>query len=123
NGIRVMFKEIRTSLKLKDDEINLLSTYEQDAGIYVCDYILSDNSIQWTMRRVVRVKIIARNTLHSPNILSPSGMKTLEVEVGKPFKIECKVFFGFESDFLPMITWYRDNKESKSEPLLQNTTR
>uniref|UniRef100_A0A452IFS7 TIR domain-containing protein n=1 Tax=Gopherus agassizii TaxID=38772 RepID=A0A452IFS7_9SAUR len=23
------------------------------------------------------------------------------------------LFFGFESDFLPMITWYRDNKESK----------
>uniref|UniRef100_A0A8C4YJ93 Interleukin 18 receptor accessory protein n=1 Tax=Gopherus evgoodei TaxID=1825980 RepID=A0A8C4YJ93_9SAUR len=79
-------------LKLKDDKINLFRTYEQDAGIYVCDYILFDNSIQWTMRRVVRVKII-----------------------GKPLKIECKVFFGFESDFLPMITWYRDNKESKSE--------
>ncbi|XP_050777997.1 interleukin-18 receptor accessory protein [Gopherus flavomarginatus] len=123
NGVLVMFKEIRPSLKLKDDKINLSRTYEQDAGIYVCDYILFDNSIQWTMRRVVRVKIIARNTLHSPNILSPSGMKTLEVEVGKPLKIECQVFFGFESDFLPMITWYRDNKESKSEPLLQNTTR
>ncbi|XP_039375676.1 interleukin-18 receptor accessory protein isoform X1 [Mauremys reevesii] len=123
NGIRVMFKENRSSLKLKDDTIYLRRTYEQDAGIYVCDYILFDNSIQWTMRRVVRVKIIARNTLHSPNILSPSGMKTLEVEIGKPLKIECKVFFGFESNFLPMITWYRDNKESKSEPLLQKPTR
>ncbi|KAM9173170.1 interleukin-18 receptor accessory protein isoform 2-T4 [Pangshura tecta] len=88
------------------------------SGVYICMI-----SIQWTMRQVVRVKIIARNTLHSPNILSPSGMKTLEVEIGKPLKIECKVFFGFESDFLPMITWYRDNKESKSEPLLQNITR
>ncbi|XP_034613920.1 interleukin-18 receptor accessory protein [Trachemys scripta elegans] len=123
NGIRVMFQEIRQSLKLTDDEILLRRIYEQDAGIYVCDYIVFDNSIQWTMRRVVRVKIIARNTVHTPNILSPSGVKTLEVEVGKPLTIECKVFFGFERDFLPMITWYRDNKESKSEPLLQKPTR
>ncbi|XP_065437003.1 interleukin-18 receptor accessory protein [Chrysemys picta bellii] len=123
NGIRVMFQEIRQSLKLTDDKIVLHHIYKQDAGIYVCDYIVCDNSIQWTMRRVVRVKIIARNTAHTPNILSPSGVKTLEVEVGKPLTIECKVFFGFERDFLPMITWYRDNKESKSEPLLQKPTR
>ncbi|XP_053872514.1 interleukin-18 receptor accessory protein isoform X2 [Malaclemys terrapin pileata] len=123
NGIRVMFQEIRQSLKLMDDKIVLRHIYEQDAGIYVCDYIVCDNSIQWTMRRVVRVKIIARNTVHTPNILSPSGVKTLDVEVGKPLTIECKVFFGFERDFLPMITWYRDNKKSKSEPLLQKPTR
>ncbi|KAM7180477.1 interleukin-18 receptor accessory protein isoform 3-T4 [Macrochelys suwanniensis] len=123
NGIRVMLQEIRPSLKLKDDKIHLLKIYEQDAGIYVCDYVLFDNSIQWTMRRVVRVKIIAQNTVHTPNILAPSGVKTLEVEVGKPLKMECKVYFGFERNFLPMITWYRDNKESKSEPLLQKPTR
>ncbi|CAM5075008.1 unnamed protein product [Natator depressus] len=123
NGIRITLQETRPSRKLKDDKIHLLRIYKQDAGIYVCDYILFDNSIQWTMRRVVRVKIIARNTVHTPNILYPSGVKTLEVEVGKPLKMECKVSFGFERDFLPRITWYRDNKESKSEPLLQNSTR
>ncbi|CAM5077997.1 unnamed protein product [Natator depressus] len=81
NGIRITLQETRPSRKLKDDKIHLLRIYKQDAGIYVCDYILFDNSIQWTMRRVVRVKIIARNTVHTPNILYPSGVKTLEVEV------------------------------------------
>uniref|UniRef100_A0A8C3T4B2 Interleukin 18 receptor accessory protein n=2 Tax=Chelydra serpentina TaxID=8475 RepID=A0A8C3T4B2_CHESE len=90
----------------KDDKIHLLKIYEQDAGIYVCDYILFDNSIQWTMRRVVRVKIIVFLCF---------------LFTGKPLKMECKVYFGFERNFLPMITWYRDNKESKSEPLLQKS--
>uniref|UniRef100_A0A8C3FI79 Interleukin 18 receptor accessory protein n=1 Tax=Chrysemys picta bellii TaxID=8478 RepID=A0A8C3FI79_CHRPI len=98
------YKVTVTLLKLTDDKIVLHHIYKQDAGIYVCDYIVCDNSIQWTMRRVVRVKIIVFLCF---------------LFTGKPLTIECKVFFGFERDFLPMITWYRDNKESKSEPLLQ----
>uniref|UniRef100_A0A8C8SCU9 Interleukin 18 receptor accessory protein n=1 Tax=Pelusios castaneus TaxID=367368 RepID=A0A8C8SCU9_9SAUR len=87
-------------LKLKDDKIYLLPIYKQDAGIYVCDYILFNNSNHWTMRQVVRVKII-----------------------GKPLEIECKVLFGFERDFLPLITWYRENKENKREQLVQTPKR
>uniref|UniRef100_A0A8C3FLU2 Interleukin 18 receptor accessory protein n=1 Tax=Chrysemys picta bellii TaxID=8478 RepID=A0A8C3FLU2_CHRPI len=102
------YKVTVTLLKLTDDKIVLHHIYKQDAGIYVCDYIVCDNSIQWTMRRVVRVKIIVFLCF---------------LFTGKPLTIECKVFFGFERDFLPMITWYRDNKESKSEPLLQKPTR
>ncbi|XP_074839364.1 interleukin-18 receptor accessory protein [Carettochelys insculpta] len=118
NGIQVVLREFRPGLKLQDDEILLVPVYKQDAGIYICDYVLFDNGTQWTMRRVFRVKIIAQNTVHMPNILYPSGVKALEVELGKPLKMECKVLFGFEKDFVPVISWYRDNTESKSELLV-----
>uniref|UniRef100_K7FGL5 Interleukin 18 receptor accessory protein n=1 Tax=Pelodiscus sinensis TaxID=13735 RepID=K7FGL5_PELSI len=112
-----------SGLKLTNDEIRLVPIYKQDAGIYICDYIIFDNSIQWIMRRVIRVKTTARrNTVHTPNILYPSGMKTLEVELGKPLKMECKVLFGYENNVHSAITWYRDIKESKSELCLLNST-
>ncbi|OXB72197.1 UNVERIFIED_CONTAM: hypothetical protein H355_003411, partial [Colinus virginianus] len=121
DGRQVEYRETRKSLKLVDNEIYLRTTYVQDAGIYVCDYTVFDNTTQWTIRTAVTVEVIAKNTIHPPNILHPSGMVVLEAEIGKPLELECRVQFGFERGTHRRVTWKRDNKENINEKLNQET--
>ncbi|XP_035191095.1 interleukin-18 receptor accessory protein [Oxyura jamaicensis] len=122
DGHRVKHRESRKSLKLKHNDIYLNPTYDEDAGIYVCDYTLFDNTTKWTMRTAVTVEVIARNTIHPPNILYPSGVVFLEAELGKPLKLECPVQFGFERGSIRSVTWKRNNKENINEKLNQKTS-
>uniref|UniRef100_A0A8D0GF31 Ig-like domain-containing protein n=1 Tax=Sphenodon punctatus TaxID=8508 RepID=A0A8D0GF31_SPHPU len=110
-----LVKDSRTSLKLEEDKITLHHVYAVDAGTYVCDYILFDDSRQWTMRTIVEVKTITKDTIHTPTILEPSGVKTFEVELGKPLELKCKVFFSFERNVSSLIMLYRENNKSKNK--------
>ncbi|NXP51375.1 I18RA protein, partial [Heliornis fulica] len=121
DGNQVKYKKSRKSLKLKHNEIYLNPTYVTDAGIYVCDYALYDNTTEWTLRTVVTVKVIAKNTMHPPNFLYPSGVVILEAELGKPLELECRVQFGFERVSLMRVTWKRNSKENINEKLNQET--
>ncbi|NWH62481.1 I18RA protein, partial [Geococcyx californianus] len=115
DGYQIKSRKNRQSLKLKHNEIYLNPTYDEDAGIYVCDYTLYDNTTKWTMRRVVTVEVIAKNTIHPPNFLYPNGVEILEAELGKPLELECRVQFGFERLSLMRVTWKRNNKENITE--------
>uniref|UniRef100_A0A672TEZ9 Interleukin 18 receptor accessory protein n=1 Tax=Strigops habroptila TaxID=2489341 RepID=A0A672TEZ9_STRHB len=53
---------LEKSLKLKHNEIRLNPTYDKDAGIYVCDYALYDNTTKWTMRTTVTVEVIGNSS-------------------------------------------------------------
>ncbi|NXT82322.1 I18RA protein, partial [Zapornia atra] len=119
DGNEVKYRKERKSLKLKQNEIYLNPTYVTDGGLYVCDYTLYDNTTEWTMRTVVTVKVIAKNTIHPPNFLYPNGVVILEAELGKPLELECRVQFGFEKESLMRVTWERSNKENINEKLDQ----
>ncbi|NWS68881.1 I18RA protein, partial [Crotophaga sulcirostris] len=121
DGYQIKSRKSRQSLKLKHNEIYLNPTYDEDTGIYVCDYTLYDNTTKWTMRRVVTVEVIAKNTIHPPNFLYPSGVVILEAELGKPLELECRVQFGFERLSLMRVTWKRNNKENITEVSNQET--
>ncbi|NXW88305.1 I18RA protein, partial [Alopecoenas beccarii] len=121
-GRQIKSRKNRQSLKLKHNEIYLNPTYKEDAGTYVCDYTLNDNTTNWTMRTTVTVEVIAKNTIHPPNLLYPDGVMILEVELGKPLDLECRVQFGFERDSLMRVTWKRNNKENIHEKLIQETS-
>uniref|UniRef100_A0A8C2TR05 Ig-like domain-containing protein n=2 Tax=Coturnix japonica TaxID=93934 RepID=A0A8C2TR05_COTJA len=121
DGRQLEYRKTRKSLKLVDSEIYLKTTYVLDAGIYVCDYTMFDNTTQWIMRTAVTVEVIAKNTIHPPNILYPSGVAILEAELGKPLELECRVQFGFERDPHQKVIWKRDNKENMNEKLNQET--
>ncbi|XP_054127844.1 interleukin-18 receptor accessory protein [Melozone crissalis] len=121
DGHQIKYRKSRPSLKLKQNEIYLNPTYDKDAGIYVCDYTLSDNITNWTVRTAVTVEVIAKNTIHPPNLLYPNGVVILEVEVGKPLELECRVQFGFETVSPMRVTWKRNNEENVNEKLNQET--
>ncbi|NXW70648.1 I18RA protein, partial [Hirundo rustica] len=121
DGHQIKYRKSRPSLKLKQNEIYLNPTYDKDAGIYVCDYTLSDNITKWTVRTAVTVEVTAKNTIHPPNLLYPNGVVILEVEVGKPLELECRVQFGFETVSPMTVTWKRNNEENVNEKLNQET--
>ncbi|NXN31721.1 I18RA protein, partial [Nycticryphes semicollaris] len=120
-GHLIKYSKSRQSLKLKHDEIYLNPTYDKDSGVYVCDYTLYDNTTKWTMRTAVTVEVVAKNTTHPPNFLYPSGVVTLEAELGKSLELECLVQFGYER-VSPRVTWKRNNKENVNEKLTQETS-
>ncbi|XP_042666502.1 interleukin-18 receptor accessory protein [Centrocercus urophasianus] len=121
DGRQIEYRKTRKSLKFVDNEIYLKTTYVQDAGIYICDYTIFDNTTQWTMRTAVTVEVVAKNTIHPPNILHPSGVAILEAELGKPLELECRVQFGFERGTQKRVIWKRDN-ENINEKLNQETS-
>ncbi|NXB10956.1 I18RA protein, partial [Cnemophilus loriae] len=122
DGHQIKHRKSRPSLKLKQNEIYLNPTYDKDAGIYVCDYTLSDNITNWTVRTAITVEVTAKNTIHPPNLLYPNGIVILEAEVGKPLELECRVQFGFETISSMRVTWKRNNEENINEKLNQETS-
>nr|XP_033803474.1 interleukin-18 receptor accessory protein isoform X2 [Geotrypetes seraphini] len=114
--------------KMKHNSIKIFKIFKDDAGIYACDYVQYDNTSQcditktWIRRAVFELHATMENTEKPPNILDPPGEKTLEVKLGKPLEITCKVHFGFERNFSPQIQWLRSNHESKSGQLEQKSS-
>nr|XP_015107081.1 LOW QUALITY PROTEIN: interleukin-18 receptor accessory protein [Vicugna pacos] len=88
--------------------------YDYHQGTYVCDYTRSDNASSWTVRAVVQVKTIVKNTNLKPDILDPVK-DTLEVELGEPLTLNCTARFGFEINFKPVIRWYIKDSEQEWE--------
>ncbi|NWV08114.1 I18RA protein, partial [Ptilonorhynchus violaceus] len=122
DGQQIKHRKSRPSLKLKHNEIHLNPTYDKDAGIYVCDYTLYDNTTKWTMRTAVTVEVTAKTTIHPPNLLYPNGVVILEAELGKPLELKCHVQFGFETVSPMRVTWKRNNEENINEKLNQETS-
>ncbi|KFO93103.1 Interleukin-18 receptor accessory protein, partial [Buceros rhinoceros silvestris] len=122
DGQQIKHMKSRQSLKLKHNEIYLNPTYDKDAGIYVCDYTLFDNTTKWTMRTLIAVEVIAKTTIHPPNLLYPNGVEILEAELGKPLELECRVQFGFGRVSPMTVTWKRSNKENINEKLDEETS-
>uniref|UniRef100_A0A8C9MHG2 Interleukin 18 receptor accessory protein n=1 Tax=Serinus canaria TaxID=9135 RepID=A0A8C9MHG2_SERCA len=94
--------------KVRQNEIYLNPTYDKDAGIYVCDYTLSDNITKWTVRTAATVEVIGMFFLCS-------------FVPGKPLELECRVQFGFEAVSPMRVTWKRNNEENVNEELNQET--
>ncbi|KAF5926220.1 hypothetical protein HPG69_011347 [Diceros bicornis minor] len=88
--------------------------YDYHQGSYVCDYTQSDNASSWTVRAVVQVKTIVKDTNLKPDILDPVK-DTLEVELGKPLTLNCTARFGFEKDFKSVIRWYVKDSDQEWE--------
>nr|XP_060622863.1 interleukin-18 receptor accessory protein [Anolis sagrei ordinatus] len=114
NGRKINHDKIkRPDLQLKEDKLILPTVYDKDNGTYVCDYTLVDNNVQWQVRTIVDVIIIAKDTLNPPTVLYPSGVTILEVELGQYVELECKAKFGFEMNASSSIQWYIETSENK----------
>ncbi|NXD07518.1 I18RA protein, partial [Nothocercus nigrocapillus] len=122
DGRKVIFQKQGSRRKSNHNEICLIPTYDKDAGMYMCDYTLVDNSTEWTVRTIVTVEVIAKNTVYPPNFLYPNAVMILEAELGEPLELKCIVQFGFERSSLQKVTWKRDSEENTNEKLEQETS-
>ncbi|XP_045301530.1 interleukin-18 receptor accessory protein isoform X2 [Leopardus geoffroyi] len=98
----------------RSNSILVDEVYDHDQGIYVCDYTDSDNTSSWTVRAVVQVTTIVKDTIFKPDILDPIK-DTLEVELGKPLTLNCTARFGYQRDFKPVIKWYIKDSDQEWE--------
>uniref|UniRef100_A0A8C3VR18 Interleukin-18 receptor accessory protein n=1 Tax=Catagonus wagneri TaxID=51154 RepID=A0A8C3VR18_9CETA len=98
----------------RSNPIEVDEVYDYHQGTYVCDYTQSDESRSWTVRAVVQVKTIVKNTKLKPDILDPVK-DTLEVELGKPLTLNCTARFGFEVNFKPVVRWYIKDSDQEWE--------
>ncbi|KAL6038085.1 hypothetical protein STEG23_001134, partial [Scotinomys teguina] len=98
----------------KKHVIKLGAIYDHHQGLYVCDYTQSNNESSWTVRAVVQVRTIVKDTNLKPDILDPIT-DTLEVELGKSLTLPCKVQFGFQRHFKPVIRWYVKDSTQEQE--------
>ncbi|XP_002913555.3 interleukin-18 receptor accessory protein isoform X1 [Ailuropoda melanoleuca] len=101
-------------LKERSNSILVDEVYEEQDGTYICDYTESVNSSSWTVRAVVQVTTIVKDTNHKPDILDPIK-DTLEVELGKPLTLNCTARFGYQKNFTPVIKWYIKDSDQEWE--------
>ncbi|XP_004369363.2 interleukin-18 receptor accessory protein isoform X1 [Trichechus manatus latirostris] len=98
----------------RGNPLRIGEVYNYHRGTYVCDYNQSYNTSSWIVRAVVQVETIVKNTNFKPDILEPDK-DTLEVELGKPLTLNCKVRFGFEKDLKPVVRWYIKDTDQRQE--------
>ncbi|KAM9212429.1 interleukin-18 receptor accessory protein [Dugong dugon] len=98
----------------RGNPLRIGEVYNYHRGTYVCDYNQSYNTSSWIVRAVVQVETIVKNTNFKPDILEPHK-DTLEVELGKPLTLNCKVRFGFEKDLNPVVRWYIKDTDQRQE--------
>ncbi|XP_021054883.1 interleukin-18 receptor accessory protein [Mus pahari] len=106
------YKDGRLLPEHKKNPIEMEDIYDFHQGLYVCDYTQSDNVSSWTVRAVVQVRTIDKDINVKPDILDPIT-DTVDVELGKPLTLPCRVQFGFQRFSKPVIKWYV--KESTQE--------
>ncbi|XP_008838535.1 interleukin-18 receptor accessory protein [Nannospalax galili] len=89
----------------KSNPIIVDEVYHFNRGMYICDYTQSNNVSSWTVRAAVQVRTVVDDINLKPAILEPI-VDTVEVELGKPLTLPCKVQFGFQRALKPVIRWY-----------------
>ncbi|KAJ8003699.1 hypothetical protein DPEC_G00151030 [Dallia pectoralis] len=109
-------------IRVVDQQIlHLGNVYENDSEDYFCDYTYSQgNGIHWTVRKHVKVSVISRDTDVPPRMIYPHSKETEEVELDQPHTLECRVQFGFQKTFDPIVEWrvsYHSNPEGTMEPM------
>ncbi|XP_056416498.1 interleukin-18 receptor accessory protein-like isoform X2 [Hyla sarda] len=106
----------RFSVKINNNDIQFSELFTEDVGIYTCDYVFHDSSEEeWIMRATIQVSVDIPDTEEPPKILSSSNGTEIPAELGKPTELKCRIHFGYERYFNPVIKWTVLHPEVKVE--------
>ncbi|XP_059820391.1 interleukin-18 receptor accessory protein-like [Hypanus sabinus] len=119
NGELFEEHDYRYSLQLRNDQIHLQTVYEEDSGNYTCTFKFFENNILWLVKRTLTVSVMDPDTTKPPTVIDPHGVKTNEVEIGSSVLLTCKVSFGFEKNFSPVIKWLINEDEMENQGKVQ----
>ncbi|XP_072119330.1 interleukin-18 receptor accessory protein-like isoform X1 [Mobula birostris] len=119
NGELVEERDYRYSLQLRNDQIYLQTVYQVDSGNYTCTFKFFENKIPWLVKRALTVNVMDADTTKPPTVIDPHGVKTIEVEIGSSVQLTCKVSFGFEKNFSPVIKWLTNEGEMENMRIQQ----
>ncbi|XP_040195298.1 interleukin-18 receptor accessory protein [Rana temporaria] len=96
---------VRISLNIINNSIQLAMIYKKDVGVYTCDFDVYINSSKWIVRATTKIKVGLPDTQKPPEIFGPSNGTIITAEIGKPLNLTCRIRFGPESSFKPVIKW------------------
>ncbi|XP_069747203.1 interleukin-18 receptor accessory protein-like [Narcine bancroftii] len=120
NGKLVEEHYTRVTLKLRNDQIHLNKIYQEDSGNYTCTFKFFENKITWLVKRNFTVNVEVADTKKPPIVIDPHGVKIIEVALGSPVRLLCRVYFGYERKFSPVIKWLTNQGEMKKMGIQQN---
>ncbi|KAM5180648.1 interleukin-18 receptor accessory protein [Mantella aurantiaca] len=95
----------RFSLTIINNTIRLDSIYLLDAGNYTCDFDVYINDSKWIVRATTKLEVYLQDTQMPPEILDPSNGTIITAEIGKPLNLTCRLRFGYERLFNPVVKW------------------
>ncbi|XP_063809498.1 interleukin-18 receptor accessory protein [Pseudophryne corroboree] len=105
----------RFSIEIINNVIQFNEIYTNDAGTYICDYLLYIDGKEWIVRATTEVVVGVQDTRRPPEILGPSNGSKIEAVLGKPLNLTCRIRFRFERHFNPVIKWTMMNRNFKEE--------
>ncbi|XP_066433890.1 interleukin-18 receptor accessory protein [Eleutherodactylus coqui] len=105
----------RFFLTISNNNIQFSTMYVEDTAIYTCDYNLPMNGKEWIVRATINVSVDVPDTQNPPDILDPTNGTEIKAELGKPFNLKCRIRFGYERSFNPLIKWRVVHPEVKEK--------
>ncbi|XP_072259042.1 interleukin-18 receptor accessory protein [Pyxicephalus adspersus] len=102
----------RYSLTITNNVMQLNTIYITDAGVYTCDFDVDINSRKWIVRATTKLEVGCKYfSIQNFKIFWKKSSGT-----GKPLNLTCRIRFGFERFFKPMVKWtsvYPNYEEKK----------
>ncbi|KAK6473807.1 X-linked interleukin-1 receptor accessory protein-like 2 isoform X1 [Huso huso] len=81
---------------------------EMDGGNYTCELKYGSKVV----RRTTELKVTALLTDKPPKLLFPTEIQpsVIDVQLGNPFSLDCRAFFGYSGESRPIIYWMKGDK-------------
>uniref|UniRef100_A0A8C9RK04 Interleukin 1 receptor accessory protein like 2 n=1 Tax=Scleropages formosus TaxID=113540 RepID=A0A8C9RK04_SCLFO len=101
-------KTWRSSIKVNATSVHFLEVREEDGGNYTCELRYGSRLV----RRTVELKVTALLTRRPPKVLFPMEKppSIIEAQLGMPFSLDCRAFFGYSGESRPIIYWMKGEK-------------
>ncbi|XP_058845552.1 X-linked interleukin-1 receptor accessory protein-like 2 [Acipenser ruthenus] len=81
---------------------------EMDGGNYTCELKYGSKVV----RRTTELQVTALLTDKPPKLLFPTEIQpiVIDVQLGNPFSLDCRAFFGYSRESRPIIYWMKGDK-------------
>ncbi|MBN3279363.1 IRPL2 protein, partial [Polyodon spathula] len=81
---------------------------EMDGGNYTCELKYGSKFV----RRTTELQVTALLTDRPPKLLFPTEIQSsvIDVQLGNPFSLVCRAFFGYSGESRPIIYWMKGDK-------------
>ncbi|XP_071991983.1 interleukin-18 receptor accessory protein [Engystomops pustulosus] len=114
-NLEPVISPLRPSINLNKNDIQFSNIFVPHSGIYTCDHVLYMNGNRWIIRATIKLSVDVPDTRKPPIIMGPFNGTEIKAELGKPFKLQCRIKYGYERNFKPLFKWTILHPEGNEE--------
>uniref|UniRef100_W5NC53 Interleukin 1 receptor accessory protein-like 2 n=1 Tax=Lepisosteus oculatus TaxID=7918 RepID=W5NC53_LEPOC len=98
----------RSSIIVNTTSVTIPEIEEGDGGNFTCELKYGSRVV----RRTIELKVTALLTVKPPKVLFPleNQPNVIDVQLGMPFSLDCRAFFGYSGESKPIIYWMKGEK-------------